>query len=476
VYIDVSLHRGHPEVAQALAVARRFPDFPVAYAGAVTRLGAIISGGRSVDFGTQISPWLGGDVALALLNTSTSTAGSLVVLNVTNPAKARSFVRSAGATSHGSYRGRALLAYPNGNELAFLGRYLVIGQDASIRAAIDVAAGARPSLVATSAYRRAIATAPAGRVAEVYASVAGVQRVLAPQGGLLGALGDLLYQPTLDGVALSVSPTQQGARVDIHSALTRSTASASARYSPSLPNVLPAGVGLMLDVAGLNKVAPQVLNAGTAAGIAGGLGPLLSRIGSALRAEGANVTNIVNLFAGETAVAIVGAAKAPKLVVVARTSDPSHTATELSALQAPLARLFAIKGASTQPAFTDRRVGGVTAHQLQVNAGFQLDYAVFRGLVVISTGLDGIATVAQPAHPLSGDPSFQFALGSRPKLVTTLVFADLQDLLSAGQLTGLASSSLYSRLRPDLQRVTAAGLSSTHAGAESDAQLSLQIR
>src|ERR1700722_13317125 len=120
VYLDLSLRRGHPEVAQALAVARRFPDFPVAYAGAVTKLGAIISGGHAVDFGAQISPWLGGDAALALLNSSTSTAGSLVVLSVTDPAKARSFVRSAGATSHGSYRGRALLVYSNGNELAFL--------------------------------------------------------------------------------------------------------------------------------------------------------------------------------------------------------------------------------------------------------------------------------------------------------------------------------------------------------------------
>lgn len=480
VYIDVSLHRGQPAVAQALAVARRFPDFPLAYAAGVSKLGAVVGGGRPVDFATQVSPWLGGDAALALLNTTTSTAGSLVVLKVTDAGRARSFLTSVGATAHGSYRGQTLRAYPNGNEAAFVGSYLVIGQDASVRAAIDVTAGAGQSLAAAAAYRRATATEPAGRVLTAYASLAGVRRVLAPQGGVLGALGDLLYQPALQGVAVSASPTSGGARIDIHSALdpslTAVSGAAAAPFAPTLQNLMPSDVSLMLDVTALDKVAPQVLNAGTAAGVAGGIGPLLSRLGSALSSEGVNVKDIVSIFHGEAAVAIVGAATSPKLVIVARTPHPARTQTELAELEAPLAQLFATKGAASEPVFNDRQVAGITAHQLQLTTGLQLDYAVFRGLVVISTSLDGIAAVAQQAHPLARNPSFAFALGNRPKLVTTLVFADLAQLLSVGKQTGLTSSSVYNRLAPDLKRITAAGLSSTRHGAESDAQLSLQIR
>ena len=95
---------------------------------------------------------------------------------------------------------------------------------------------------------------------------------------------------------------------------------------------------------------------------------------------------------------------------------------------------------------------------------------------MISTSLDGLAAVAEQAHPLSGDPSFAVALGDRPKLVTTLVFADLAQLLGTGKQAGLTASSLYSRLTPDLKRITAAGLSSTHNGAASDAELFLQIK
>ena len=191
-YVNVSLDRGRPAFKQAVALAHRFPDFPLAYAAVQTRLGAILSGGRGVDFSSQIEPWLGDEAALALLNTTTATAGSLLVLDVSDRARALAFIRSEGATAHGSYRGTALLSYSTGSELALVSHFLVLGQDASVRAAIDVAAGAAPSLQSSSVYQRASAGEPANRVLDAYASLAGVRRVLAPQGGVVGAIGDLL--------------------------------------------------------------------------------------------------------------------------------------------------------------------------------------------------------------------------------------------------------------------------------------------
>jgi hypothetical protein len=480
-YVDLSLDRGRPAVKQALAVAARFPDFPVVAAAALSKLDAILGDGRSVDLSSQVVPWLGNEAALALLNTTTSTAGSLIILDVKDRARAQAFVDSAGAVAHGSYRATPLLAYPAGTELAFVSHYLGLGQDASVRAAIDVAAGATPSLAAAPAYERATAGDPPGRVLDAYLSLAGVRRLLAPQGGVIGALGDLLYQPALEGVAISVAPTPGGARIRVHSALDPTlvhlNASVTPAFAPSLQDLMPTGSILMLDVSGLDRVAPQVLNAGSAAGVAGGIGPLLSRLGTALAAEGVNVHNIVSIFDHEAAVAIVPHTQAPTLVIVARVADQALARSELAELEVPLAQLFQTpsKSSSSVPLFNDRQIDGITVHELALTTGLQLDYAVFRGVVAISTSLQGIASVAEEPHKHPGAPSFRFTLGDRPKLVTSLVFIELGQLLSLGHETGLTGSATYKALQPDLEKIRAIGLSSTRGRNDSTAELSLQI-
>jgi hypothetical protein len=225
-------------------------------------------------------------------------------------------------------------------------------------------------------------------------------------------------------------------------------------------------------------VAPEVLNAGAAAGVAGGIGPLLSRLGTALGAEGVNVDDLVSIFHGETAVAIVPHAKAPALVIVARTANQIRTATELAQLQIPLAQLFRSPKASPssqQDLFTDRPVAGITAHQLALANGLQLDYAVARGLVIISTSLQGIAAVAQRAQTLATEPSFRSVLGTRPTRVTSLVFLDFVRLLSLGEQTGLTSSARFQALRGDLAKIQAVGLTSTHGASDSSATISVRV-
>lgn len=483
-YVDLTIDRRDPAVTQALEVAQRLPNFPVLGAAALSRLGGVLGGGHSVNVATDVSPWLGGHAALALLNTSTSTAGALILVSVTDQGRARSFLRSVGATAHGSYRGHALLAAPNGSELAFAGDNLVIGQDAGVRAAIDVSAHAAPSLAASVVYRRAVTGRGGGSVLDAYASAAGVRRVLADQSGILGAVGTLLSQPALQGVAISLTPTQKGASLRVHSALDRSLtkvgsgASSPAAFTPSLPALMPATSSLLLDVANLAKVAPQVLNAGSAAGLAGGIGPLLTRLGLALRAEGVNVSDLVSIFDREAALAIVGSGRSPTLVIAARTPDPARTQRELAALEAPLAQLFSAPGRnqSSVPVFDDRQVAGVTAHQLQLATGFQLDYAVFHGLVVISTSLAGIEDVARQSGTLAHAPAFGAVLGATSHPVTSLVFANLAALIGATQQSGATSSSLTARLMPDLRHITGIGLTSTRGASDSTTQVTIAVK
>jgi hypothetical protein len=483
-YVDVDIDRKDPAVTQGLEVARRLPDFPLLGAAVAGRLGAVLGDGRSVDFTTDVSPWLGGHAALALLNTTTSTAGALIVVGVSDPGRARSSLRSVGARAHGSYRGHGLLAAPNGDELAFAGGELLIGQDATVRAALDVAAGARRSLAASATYRRATAGQGSGSLLDAYASAAGVHRVLADQSGILGAVGGLLSQAALQGVAIALTPTQKGAAIRIHSALDPALANLGpdgappAAFVPSLPALMPATSSLLLDVANLARVAPTVLNAGSAAGLAGGIGPLLVRLGSALHSEGVNVSDLISIFRHEAALAVVGGGQSPTLVVVARTTNQPRTQHELAQLEAPLAQLFSTPGKSqsSEPVFNDRQLGAVTVHQLQLAAGFQLDYAVFHGLVVISTGLAGIQDVAQQKRSLARDPGFAAVLGGQTRPVTSLVFANVAGLLAGTRQSGTTGGSLAARLMPDLRKVTGVGLTSTRGAADATTQVTVAVR
>jgi hypothetical protein len=308
-----------------------------------------------------------------------------------------------------------------------------------------------------------------------------VRRLLADQGGAIGAIGALLYQPALQGVAVAVSPTAQGLSVRVHNVLDPTlvdvSGSPNVAFTPTLQSVMPTGASLMLDVSGLDRVAPRVLDAGSSAGVAGGIGPLLSRLGTALNSEGVNVADIVSIFHREAAVAIVPHGQTPTLVIVARTPDQERAQTELAQLEVPLAQLFAPsgKGSQSAPVFNDRAVGSVTAHQLALTTGLQLDYAVFHGLVVISTGLQGISAVAQRTHALGSDPGFRAVLGTRPRQVTALVYADLSQLLNLGSSTGLAGDATLSAIEADLRQVGAIGLTSTRGATDSTAQIAIQI-
>ena len=140
-YVNLSIDPGRPAVRDAEALARKFPDLPLAYAAAVSRLTAIVGGSSSVDFATGIRPWLGKEAAFALLDTPGASAPSLIVLDVSSRTRAQRFLVSAGAAPVAVYDGVRILGYSSGTELAFVSHYLVVGPDGAVRGAI--AAGTR---------------------------------------------------------------------------------------------------------------------------------------------------------------------------------------------------------------------------------------------------------------------------------------------------------------------------------------------
>jgi Protein of unknown function (DUF3352) len=480
-YVHLSTDTRRPAVGRAIALASRFPDGPAMLSALASRLGTILrrpGAAGSFDFATDVRPWLGREAAFALLNTRSTTAGSLILLDVRNRARAHAFLNRSGAEPMRVYRGVRELRYRRGTVVAFVRHYLAIGQPAGVENAIDVADGSAPSLRADPAYSRAAANEPAGRVLDAYVSASGVRRVLAPRSGLLGALGQLLVAPDLAGTAISVSAVPGGAQVTIDSALdpalVRLAGHRAAQLQPTLASVLPAGSSLLLDVRGLARAAPRVLSAGAAAGIAPRVGPLLQHLGTALTSEGVDVPRVLALFSGETAVAVT---PGHALAILARTAHPEQTRALLANLEAPLAQLFPppSSGPGQAAEWNDVPVAGVDAHQLSIAPGVELDYAVFRGLVVASTSLRAIGAIARHHSSLADTPSYQAVRGESPAEVTSLLFADFSQLLNLGERMGLTRSARLSALRPDLEKIRTVGLASSRGEADTTAELFLQI-
>jgi hypothetical protein len=481
--VHVSTDPARPATRAGLHLAERFPDYPLISALVEQRLGQLLSGGRLVSFTGQIRPWLGREAALAVLPASGSVADTLLVLDVRRPVTARSFLDRQGAAVRGVYRGVTLLSFPSGSELAFVSHFLVLGQPASVQAAIDVTRGAAPSLAAAGAYAAATRDEPQDRFLDAYASPAGVRQLLAGRTGLEGTLGVLLDSPALSGVSLSVSAKGAGAQMTIHRALdptlVKLTRSSTASFAPSLQSLVPASALGVVELNGLGHTAGRLLGLGSASRAGGQIGSLVSRLGTGLASEGIDVGQITKLFDRQTAVALLSplSGGSPSLVLLTRSENPTRDRTTLAALEAPLAQLFPPPGSGPGKAatFSDVIVDGSLVHQLALNPGLQIDYAVIRNLVVVSTSLDGIRQIIRPHRPLADTGAFTQAFADRPAKITSLLFLDLSQLLSIGEQSGLLRSVQRSALHKDLLQIRTVALTSTGGEAETTAELSLQI-
>jgi hypothetical protein len=427
---------------------------------------------------------VGSDAALALLNTTGQTAGSLIVVAVSNRRRAEAYLkRAAGPSAATTYRGTRIARYGN-TATAFVGRYLAVGQETSLRSAIDTAAARAPSLARSSIFRRATRRLSQQRAADVYLSAGGVRRLLATQTGPLGIAGVLLDQPALAGVAVGLTAREGGARLDVHSeldpALARQYPSVFRAFKPQLVSDVPKTAMAYLGVAGLDRVAGRLLTAGVAGGSTGArLDQLVRRAARSLAtAAGVNVDrDILPLLRNEVGLWLAPTLPAPTLTLIARTQNEEATRVAFSRLQTPLAKLFAppSAGPGQAPVFNERDVDGTKVFSLELAANVEIDYAVFAGKLVVSTNLDGVRAVRRGKGSITERSGFQATLGQHPARVTSLVFLDFRQLLDLGERTGLMQSRSYLSVRNDLRRVRALGVASSGGKNESTTELSLQI-
>jgi hypothetical protein len=475
-YVHVSTDADRTGYERAIDLLRQFPSLAPVSDSLFRR---IFSAPPGFSFQRDVRPWLGKEAALALLNTTGEVAGSLIVVDVADRKKAEAFlVRASGRSATSRYRGTDIVQYGNVAS-AFIGRYLAIGQEASLERAIDDAAGRKASLAGAPTYRR-VSSLPRGRFADAYVSVGGVRRLLAPQGGILGVLGVLLDQPRLLASGLSLEAADDGARITVRSALGGKGGRTFAPFEPQLAGSVPGEAMAYLGVTGLERAVTRLLAAGAAGGITG---PTLTAALQRLRQEldrnsGVDVRrDILPLFQGEVALWLAPAIPAPTLTLIARAPNEQRVRDAFAKLQGPLARLFAApqQGPGQAPTFEERELGGgKSAFSLRLAPGVEIDYAIFDGKLVVSTSLDGIRAVRANTSSISHNDDFRATVGDRPKRVTSLLFLDFHQLLRLGEQTGLSDSRSYLAIRDDLQRIRAIGAFAT--GSENDTKTEILLK
>lgn len=474
VYVNVAIDGDRAVTRRALSVAQRFPGYDAQRDAIVKRLTApgTTKGG--------VRTWAGDEAALALLPGDGATASSLVLVKVRDKAGATQYV-TGGRSAVGVSRYRQVPLYPAGTVVtALVGDFVAVGQESAVRQALDLAAGQGSSLAASARYRKAVDPLPPDRVATGWATVDGIRRILAPQSGLLGVAGTLMDRPGLlgAGVSLGVGGTDSGAKVVVHSLIDPRAAAASTPFEPTLQTRVPKGVILTVGVRGIDTALGRLL------GFAGGganLGALVTGAGASLSSTSGRALKrgLVGLLGREAVVAITPALPAPILTLITTTGDEDKTAAAMAALRPTIATTLAQKGEDGKrtPATWVRKPlgGGVSAWSLPFAAASELDYAVFDGLLVVSTRLAGLQAVRNPDGNVTQTAAWQSVLGNHLNPVSSLVFLDFNQLLRLGEQTGLNDSRSYQKVRDDLRHIAAVGLTAVPGKGESTAEIELQI-
>jgi hypothetical protein len=412
VYVHLSTDRGRSATAAAAKVADAFPSWPALRDGIVKRLQAP-----------------GCDVAAKALKTADEAALAIFDTGASKTANSLVLVDTGSEHPGTNQRGCGTLSSE------YVGTFLAIGQPESLRLAEQLHAGKGASLADAAGPKKAFGELPADRVADGWVSRDGVRRLLAPQGGLLGAAGTLFDQPALRGAAFGVSAAGDRVRLVVKSQLdpklARSTASGFTKFTPTLADAVPATAMAYLGVSNLAPALQRILAA--AGSSSAQLKPLVGKLDKPL----------AQVFPGEAAIVLTSAAPAPVLTILAAAKDEAATRKALAGLPAAVRQSFST--------------------------------AVWDGKVAVSTDPKGIAAMKAGGDHLTDTDQWSKAVGNHPDLVSSLLFLNFSRLLTLGEQTGLGQSSAYQAAKGDLSKVRAIGAHTSGNDSESTAEISLLI-
>jgi hypothetical protein len=457
-YAHVNLDRDSNQFEQAEELAAEFPHFAAIAQGSFRALGP----GRRLDLGIDVFPWLGDEVAAAELAGRGGRPERLLLMAVGERAGARAFLAKVGGRSEREteHRGIELVIYRRGLASAEQGRFLLLGAPAAVRAAIDASTAETEALAASEEAASLRDELPDHRLADLYVSEDGIDRLLANRGGLAAQLDTFTDFGASEGVVAALVAHDDGLELELRSALDPEAARASPGFFSAFPTFRPslaaefeARTLALLSVGDPSQTVRQLLEQADAA--VPGIAEAFDRLNSDLARDGGVdiEEDLLPALGGEAAIGVAPGRAVPFVTAVFADVDEEKARDAVARLQAPLIAALDPARTGQAPTFSRRRVEEVELRSVRLGPALELAYAIFDGRLVVSTNPRGVEAAIAGGEDLAGTDTYRAATAGNPDEVSALVFLNLDGLVELAEPRGLAE--IVSDFSQDLARLRA---------------------
>jgi len=432
--------------------------------------------GTRIDYATDVQPWSGGELAVALLP-GDSRPEPVLMIEAADSEGATEFAADLlGPDPTSREVGDAELSVgERGLASMIVDGFLMLGDEDALASLAEAPAdGATLEEAAGSV----IDQLPGERLAYGYLSSEGA-RVLFAANPALSSLDTFVDAGASTGAAAALSFDDGSVDLAVRSVLDPERAGASPNFFSVLPRFEPTLQGEVspeaLAYLGLGDPASSVESLLVqAAASAPTLLAAFNRVEEDLRREGGiSVTeDLLPLLGSEAAVAVepvaaksepetpgvLAGAGVPYLSVIADGVDSASAAKSLANLQEPLIDALAPASSGKVASFETTEIGGVEAQSLVVNPDVELTYATFGERLVAATSPLGVEQVQAEGDGLEDAEAFGLATENIPDEVSLLAYLNLQDLLAIGEQIVLADDPIYPSYAQDLRNLDAAAV------------------
>jgi len=422
------------------------------------------------DWDRDIRPWLGREAAVAVVGPEADSASSLLVLSVEEESGARDFASRVAGTSTGvEYRGTRVLG-TGSVATALQEGHVLVGTETAVRASLDAHAGGAPALGSEKEFGELRAGLPEQRVADGYASAAGVQALFA---GPAAVLRGLPGATTLGAGAFAVSVEQGRVRLSLRFRAGGGGCAARRGAVPPDASGVAADVLAYVGIRGGDCLLRSLIAQPTS-----GVGSALRRLAAAARGSDPPVDlqrELLPLLNGQAAITLdSNGTGGPVLALAAGDVDEARALDVLGRLQPALGMLAQAETVGQAPTFQTRELPtGITALSADLAPNLELSYAARNGRLILATAPTGVVAAAG-GRGLEQSEDFKLLLGDRPSRPSDVIFTDLDGLLTLADQIGLREEPGYLAVRDDLAKFGAAGAVISREGNQTTAEILLK--
>jgi Protein of unknown function (DUF3352) len=472
-YVHVTVD---PEDDQYAAARRLAGDMPLLARQIIGPALSQLPGpeGGLTPFEERVTPWLGDEVAVALLP-GPGPGEQVYLLEASDSDGATEYAESiaAGTAAPEEYEGVELRVDERGQAWAQLGGFLALGREDGVRRLIEVETGAEDAspLSDDETAERLRDELPTERFADAYVSRDGIGELVAGERAAFSWLEPFVGPRGSEGFGAALAADDGSLEISLRSSLdpgrsetAPSLFAALPQFNPGLIEELPADTLAYAGIGDPGQALGELISlAGAQApSLAKGLAGLLS---SVRRLGDVDVAKeVLPALGGEGAFAVQPGPggqelqSPPFLEFLADGVDEQRARNGLARLQGPVASALDPGIGPQAPSFDRRQIEGVEAYGVRVSPALDLTYALVDGRLVIATQPAGVEQLVAGEGGLAGSERFEHASEGFPDQLSLLAYLDLAGLLTLAERAGLAEDPAYATFASEIRRLDTLGV------------------